>query len=293
MENFLHGVDWNAVVANLVAGATQVILVLILLAVANRVLCGLLTPALRRAVRAQMIGRPEIEAEKRAETVAAVIYHSLWIAVLFVGIIVILSAVGLNIVPVVAGVGIGGLALGLGAQSLVRDALYGLLILGENQYGKGDIIQIGTITGVVEELNLRRTVVRDLDGAVHSIPNGEVRISTNLTRDWSRVHLHVAILFGEDIERACETINRVGEALAADIEFQADILSPPRADRIESLSEKGLAIKVLGMVAPGAQWRVTSEFLRRITEAFAAERIEVPYPLASRLKPEPPKLNQP
>jgi small conductance mechanosensitive channel len=288
--DLLEGLELGVAARQVIGVAGQVLLVLVLLLVTNRVLRHAISPAIRRAVQAQMIGRPEIEAQKRAETVSSVVFHSLWIALVFVAIMLILSAVGLNVVPVVAGVGIGGLALGLGAQSLVRDAIYGLLILSENQYGKGDIIQVGQIMGVVEELNLRRTVVRDLDGAVHSIPNGEVRIATNLTRDWSRVHFHVAVLFGADIERASEIINRLGREIAQEPAFSPLVIEPPRAERVESLTDKGIAIKVLGVVAPGAQWSITSELLKRIAAAFAAERIEVAYPVASALKQELPKL---
>lgn len=290
MLALLDRIDWDSVISQLFTATVQVIFILILLAVGNRLLRHVLSPAVKRAVRAQMVGKPEIEAQKRAETITSVIYHTLWIALLTAALLVLLSTViGLNVAPLIAGIGVGGLAFGLGAQSLVRDAINGLFILSENQYAKGDIIRVGTITGVVEELNLRRTVVRDLDGAVHSIPNGEIRIATNLTRDWSGVHFHVAIVFGEDIERAMAIINRVGQELASDPAYRPYIVEVPRADRIEALDEKGVAIKVLGVVTPGCQWQVMSELRRRIVQAFVEERIEVPYPLASTLKTEAPK----
>jgi small conductance mechanosensitive channel len=293
MEELLGGFNPSVAASNILSVSGQILLVVLLLILMNRILRQVVGPAIRRAVQVQMMEKSEIEAQKRAETVSAVVYHSLWIVILFVGLMVVLSSLGLNIAPVIAGVGIGGLALGLGAQSLVRDVIAGLLILSENQFGKGDIIQVGTISGVVEGLNLRRTVVRDLDGAVHSIPNGEIKIATNLTRDWSRVHFHVSVLFGANVGRACEIINRIGREVAEEPAYSPLIIDAPRAERVESMTDKGLAIKVLGVVAPGAQWSITSELLKRIEAAFAEERIEVAYPVASSLKPEPPKADLP
>jgi small conductance mechanosensitive channel len=180
---------------------------------------------------------------------------------------------GFNVAPVIAGLGITGIAIGLGAQSLVRDAINGLFILAENQFGKGDMVKVAGVQGWVEEVNLRRTVLRDLDGTLHSVPNSEIKVSSNLTRGYSGVDLLVSIAAGTDVDTAIEAINEAGRDLVDDAEVGEDILEAPQVSRIETATAAALDVRVTGRVRPGAQWKVTSALRRRIIKAFDVQSI--------------------
>ena len=217
------------------------------------------------------------EQKKRSETLSRVIVGSLGVLIGVLAALVVLGEAGLPLGPLIAGAGIAGIALGFGAQSLVRDVLAGLFVILECQYGVGDAVRLAGVGGVVEDLNLRRTVLRDIDGVVHSIPNGEVRIASNLTRGWSSVNLDVSVGYEADLDRVREVLDRVGAELAADPEWAPVIVEPPGMLRVNAFEESGIAIKVLAKVKAMEQWKVTGELRRRIKIAFDAEGITIPY----------------
>lgn len=233
---------------------------------------------LTTTIRGRMEGRPEEEIEKRTQTLTAVFVRTAEIVLLLTALFMALPELGVNIAPVLAGVGIAGIALGFGAQTLVHDTINGLFILIENQYGIGDVVNVAGIGGLVEDVNLRRTVLRDLDGAVHSIPNSEIKVATNLTREWSRVNMNVSVAYGEDLDRVTEVVNRVGRELAEDQEFGPLIVTPPQVLRVEDFGESGIAIKILGDTKPIKQWDVMGEMRKRLKRAFDEEKIEIPFP---------------
>ncbi len=218
------------------------------------------------------------EQERRVETLAHVLVLSVQILIVVVAGFVVLGEAGFELAPLLAGAGIVGIAIGFGAQSLVRDFLAGVFILLENQYGKGDVVRLAGIAGSVEGLNLRRTVLRDIDGIVHTIPNGEIRTASNLTRSWSRVNVDVTVGYGEDIDRVTAVIDAVGEELAADPEWGPLIIEAPAVLRVNAFEESGVQLKVLGKVAPMKQWDVAGQLRRRIKAAFDGEGIEIPFP---------------
>lgn len=232
-----------------------------------------------RSVRVRGKGRrAREELAKRSRTLSSLLTHIIGVIILIVALFMILSEVGVDITPLLAGAGVAGIAIGFGAQSLIKDILNGLFILLEDQYNKGDVVQIAGIWGLVEEVNLRRTVLRDLDGAVHSIPNGEVTKSSNYTKDWSRVNLNIPVAYGEDLDHVMEVINRVGKELAEDEYFGAKILNAPQSLRVDNFGDSGIEIKVLGETKPLMQWEVTGELRRRLKKAFDEEGIEIPWP---------------
>jgi len=190
----------------------------------------------------------------------------------------ILSELGVNIGPLLAGAGIAGIAIGFGAQSLVRDVLSGLFIIMENQYGKGDVVRIADIAGLVEEVNIRRTILRDLDGIVHVVPNGEIRVASNFTKEYSRVNLNISVAYGEDLDHAMQVINRVGREMAEEEYWAEAILKPPEALRVDNLGDSGIDIKILGETKPIRQWEVMGELRKRLKKAFDEEGIEIPWP---------------
>ncbi len=165
---------------------------------------------IEKAVQRSRGDQTEEEVKKRAETLSGVLVASLQAVIIAVIFFMMLSDIGLNIAPMIAGVGVVGIAIGFGAQSLVKDIIAGLFILLENQYRRGDVVKIADASGLVEDINLRRTILRDMDGVVHSVPNGEIRVASNLTKGWSRVNLNIGVGYGTDLEKAIAVINRVG-----------------------------------------------------------------------------------
>jgi small-conductance mechanosensitive channel len=235
--------------------------------------------AIEKAVQRSRGDQTEEEVKKRAETLSGVLVASLQAIVIAVVTFMMLSEIGLNIAPMIAGVGVVGVAIGFGAQSLVKDIISGLFILLENQYRKGDVVKIADASGLVEDINLRRTLLRDMDGVVHSVPNGEIRVASNLTKGWSRVNLNIGVDYGTDLDRAIEVINRVGKELAEDPVWSAQILKPPQVLRVDNLGDSAIDIKILGDTKPMQQWAVTGELRLRLKKAFDKENIEIPWPI--------------
>ncbi|MDD5590475.1 MAG: mechanosensitive ion channel [Dehalococcoidales bacterium] len=218
------------------------------------------------------------ERTKRSQTLSSFLTGSATAVIVLVAVLMILSRVGINITPLLAAAGVVGIAIGFGAQSMVRDMLRGALILMQNQYNKGDVVRIAGITGLVEDVNIMRTVMRDLDGIVHSIPNGEVSTSSNYTKEWSRVNIDIPVAYGEDLDHVTEVINRVGASLAEDDIFGRMITTAPKVLRVSNFGESGIEIKVLGETKPLMQWDVTGELRKRVKKAFDQEGIEIPWP---------------
>ncbi|MFC1875583.1 mechanosensitive ion channel domain-containing protein [Chloroflexota bacterium] len=216
--------------------------------------------------------------EKRAKTLSNM---ATWTLGLLIGVIVlfmILSELGVNITPLLASAGVAGIAIGFGAQSLIKDFVSGVFILIEDQFNTGDVVEIAGISGTVEEVNLRRTVLRGLDGILHTIPNGTITTTSNYTRDWSRVKLDMPVAYGEDMEHVFAVINRVGKELAQDKHFKTLIKTPPQVLRVQNFGDSGIDIRILGDVRPMMQWEVTGELRKRLKKAFDEEGIEIPWP---------------
>jgi small-conductance mechanosensitive channel len=198
--------------------------------------------------------------------------------VAIVGLWVLQTAAGLDIGPAIAGLGIAGVALGFGAQSLVKDYLNGALILIENHYSKGDVVRIAGVSGTVEDLSLRRTTLRDLDGTVHTVPNGAIAVASNLTRTWARINLDVTVAYGTDIDRASEVVDGIGRELSGEGAWSQVFLEAPRVERVESLGEYGVILKILGTVRAEDRWNAAGELRKRLLAAFHANGIEIPRP---------------
>ena len=237
-----------------------------------------LSPAVRLAIREQMAGEPEIEIKKRIDTLSHVIYRTLLFVVMAVVVVTILPEFGVNAAALIAGLGLFGLAVGFGAQNLVKDVINGIFILAENQYGVGDVITVAGITGVVEDLNLRRTVLRDLDGVVHSVSHGQVEVTSNWTKSYSRVNLNVGVAYDSNLDHVIEVINRVGKELAADPAYASKITDPPHVLRVDNFGDSSIDLKIIGETAPIEQWGIMGELRLRLKKAFDAEGIEIPFP---------------
>lgn len=216
--------------------------------------------------------------EKRNETLMGVVVTTLRVAVMLLAGLIVLSELGVNIAPLLAGAGIAGLAIGFGAQSLVKDVIAGLFILFEDQYRKGDVVKVAGISGLVEDVNLRRTVLRDLDGVQHHIPNGEISSASNLTKQWSRVNLNIGVAYDTNLDRAIKVLNVAGMSLVEDAKWAKDIIKPPQVLRVDNFGDSAIEIKMLGETKPLRQWDVTGELRLRIKRAFDREGIVIPFP---------------
>jgi small conductance mechanosensitive channel len=241
---------------------------------------------------------PARELERRVTTIERLTVRVGGTLLTIIAMLMILRLFGLDIGPAVAGLGVVGIAVGLGAQTLVKDWLAGIFIVLENQFSAGDVVSIAGVDGTVEDFSLRRTTLRDLDGTVHSVPNGQIGVASNHTRVWARVNLDIAVAYDADTERATAIIDEVGAGLAEDPAWRDRLLEPPTVVRVNALGETGLTLKVLGQVQAAEQWAVAGELRKRILAAFSREGIEMPYPRrvmvtrpaagATASEPEPP-----
>ena len=217
------------------------------------------------------------ELHKRQGTIESLLVNFVRFFVAIIASLMILETTfRLDIGPAIAGLGIVGIAVGLGTQHLVRDYLNGALILIENQFAIGDVVNVAGIGGTVEDFTLRRTILRDLNGTVHTVPNGEITVASNLTRAWARVNERVQVVYGSDITRATEVIDGIGREMAADPEWGPQIIEPPHVERVNELGEHGVVLLVLGKVRAASQWAVAGELRRRLLIAFAQHGISMP-----------------
>lgn len=214
----------------------------------------------------------------RRRTLRAVAESVLRGTVLVLGGLLLLSNLGLDVTALLAGAGVAGLALSFAAQNLIRDFLNGFFILLEDQYGVGDIVQIGSVGGQVERFTLRLTVLRDLEGRVHFLPNSEVRQVTVLTQEWSRAVVDVSVAYKEDLDRVLAVFRDEVERFHQDPEWRERFTEPPEVLGVQALGESGVVIRVLFNTKPAQQWPVAREFRRRIKNRLDREGMEIPYP---------------
>jgi small-conductance mechanosensitive channel len=266
------------VVAWLIEHGIPILIIVVVGAVLWFALNKFLPPIVRRAVARAKYKESKEGMEKRANTLLAIFKGIGRVFIVIVAVMMILPELGVDIVPVLAGFGIAGVAIGFGAQYLIRDLIAGIFIILENQYRVGDVVRVADIGGLVEEVTLRKTVLRDLDGIVHHVPNGEIKAASNFTRHFSRVNLNVSVGYGTDLDHAISVINRVGKELAEDAKWRKVIKSPPQVLRVDNLGDSGIDIKILGDVKPIEQWAVMGELRLRLKKAFDAEGIEIPWP---------------
>ncbi len=255
------------------------VLAIVIIAVVLRYLLRRFVPLLiERSISRQMKKRPKGEMKKRANTLSSVFVNTGTIIIVIFAIFTMLPEFGVNIAAMLAGLGIVGIAIGFGAQSLIKDLLAGTFILLEDQYRVGDVVNVAGIGGLVEEIGLRRTILRDLDGIVHSIPNSEIKVASNFTKGYSRVNLNISVAYGEDLDRVIEVINRVCKEMAEEPKWSADFVSTPKVLRVDKLGDSGVDIKILGDTQPLRQWDVMGELRLRIKRTFDKEGIEIPWP---------------
>jgi small conductance mechanosensitive channel len=224
-------------------------------------------------------------AHRRAETIALVLRSIGRAVVLSIATLLVLGELQLDLGPLLAGAGIVGVAVGFGSQALVKDFLSGVFMLIEDQFGVGDVIDTGVAVGVVESVSLRTTRLRDVEGVVWHVPNGEIRRVGNKSQDWSRAVLDILVSHGADLGRVQEIIKREADALWQDDEWASIVLDEPELVGVENVGAGGITIRLVVRTKPADQWKVQRSLRRRITEAFVAEGIAVPR-LPEAISPE-------
>lgn len=236
----------------------------------------LVSKIIRRLVRQGGFSK---EAEvKRENTLIRVMGGTLIIIIWVIVFLTILSEAGFAIGPLLAAAGVAGIAVGFGGQYLIRDIISGIFIILENQYRTGDIVCFDATCGLVEDMTLRMTTLRDLDGTVHHVPHGEVKKVSNLTKYYSRVNLNIGVSYETDLEHVIGVINRVGNELAEDPEWKEAIITPPQFLRVDDFANSAVILKILGDTQPIRQWDVTGELRKRLKIAFDKEGIVIPFP---------------
>jgi small conductance mechanosensitive channel len=196
---------------------------------------------------------------------------------------------GIQLGPLLATAGIGALAIGFGAQSLVKDVISGFFIILENQYRIGDVIQVAGVSGLVESVSLRKTVLRDLEGRVHTIPNGEIKVVSNFSKEWSQAVVDIGVSYREDIDHVIDLLTQIGMELEAEEPYKSAILEPVRILGVERFEESELVVRMIVKTAPLKQWDVGRELRRRIKNRFDEKEIQIPFPHRVLLWGEPKK----
>jgi Small-conductance mechanosensitive channel len=272
---------WSDILPFLVREVLPVLLVIIVAIIALRLarlfVRGIVKALLdREATEGTAQELSAVELKKRMDTLDTLGSNTLQFFIVVIAGLMVLGRIGLDIGPAVAGFGVIGIAVGFGAQSLVRDYLNGSLILIENQFARGDVVRIAGVAGTVEDFTLRRTTLRDLDGVVHTVPNGEIHVASNLTRVWSRINQDVTVAYGTDIDKAIEVVDNVGREMAGDPIWKRRVLEAPRVERIAALAENGVTLKILGTVRAADQWAAAGDLRKRLLVAFKEHGIEIP-----------------
>lgn len=271
--NLLDAIDWHEFLP--------------LLRTAGRVIVILLLAALMMSVSRRIIQRVRLamqrhahtaEQAKRIDTIGRVFRYVAAVVIGLIATMLVLSEVGISIAPILGAAGVVGVAVGFGAQSLVKDFFSGFFILLENQVRVGDVVEVAGKSGLVEEITLRYVRMRDFDGNVHFVPNGEITIVSNFTLDFAYSVVDVGVAYRENIDEALEVMREVGAELRRDPAFAARILSDIEVVGVERLAESAIVLRCRFKVLPIEQWNVRREYFRRIKAAFDRAGIDIAFP---------------
>ncbi|MFA6713236.1 MAG: mechanosensitive ion channel family protein [Bacteroidales bacterium] len=254
---------------------------IVIIAVAAYLLNKILIKIIKRAIIVSIKkynNDVETEGKKREETLIRIFSGITRGTIIIIALLIILTELGIKIAPILAGAGIVGVAVGFGAQYLIKDLISGLFIIIENQYRVGDVVNFDGIGGLVEDITLRMTTLRDLDGTVHHIPHGNIKSVSNLSKEYARINLNIGISYSSNLEHVIMVVNKTGNELAEDPAWKDAIIKAPQFLRIDDFADSAIIIKILGETKPIQQWEVTGELRKRIKIAFDTEGIEIPFP---------------
>lgn len=260
----------------LVEHGINILLILILMFV----LIKIAHAATERFYRRYKKGKREADDEfrKKADTLSSITASVLTIIIIIIAAITLMGELDIPIGPVLASAGIVGVALGFGAQHLVKDVISGFFILLDDQIRVGDVVQIAGKGGLVEKINLRMTILRDLAGNVHYVRNGEIDVVTNMTKEYSRYVFEVGVAYREDVDEVIEVIKQVDETMRNDSQFKDDILEPVEILGLDQFADSAIIIKARTKTKPIKQWSIGREFNKRLKKMFDEKDIEIPFP---------------
>ena len=258
--------------------APRIILIILISSLADRFFKYIIPTVVEFQIRNHSDNDLESEQSKNIETLGSVLTKVVSLLILFFASFMILGEIGIDLAPLLLAAGVVGIAVGFGAQNLVRDVFSGVFIILENQYRVGDIVKIAGIGGLVEDINLRRTILRDLDYRQHYIPNGEIRTASNYTKDKSRVNFNIGVSYNENLDHVLATLNTIGEEMSRDDEWKSVILDPIRAIRVDNFGDSSIDIRILGETIPMRQWDAAGEYRLRVKRVFDELGIEIPFP---------------
>jgi len=219
-------------------------------------------------------GLPSAMRSQQLRTISSVVYSVGLFIIIFVAALQILPLLGINMGPLLASAGIAGVAVGFGAQTLVHDFINGFFILVENQYDIGDVVRIAGVQGSVEQMTLRRTVLRDADGTVHNVPSSQITVVSNMTRDWTQLALHISVAYHSDSDQVIKLLQQVGAEIAADPAFADKIVAKPEVPGIEKVAGDEVDYLMLLKARPGTQDMIRRELRRRIKACFEKNNIQ-------------------
>lgn len=254
-----------------------VVLIIIGAYIVRRFSGAIIEKAIRAAIVSNKFISPEAE-KKREDTLITTFNNTLSVVIWIVAAMMILQEAGVAIGPLLAAAGIAGVALGFGGQYLIRDVISGLFIIMENQYRVDDVVCFGNTCGVVEDITIRMTTLRDLDGNVHHVPHGGISTVKNFSKEFARINIDVGVGYDSDMEHVEKVVNNVGEELANDPAWKDKIKEAPKFLRITKFADSAIEVKILGDTKPNEQWAVAGEFRKRLKVAFDKEGIEIPFP---------------
>lgn len=259
----------------------NILLIIALAWVAHSFLSRFITQLIKKTVRHDLFPS-EIDRKKRLRTLSGLINTTVQVAIWIIATMMIISELGIDTAPLVASAGVVGVALGFGAQSLIKDFVSGIFIIIENQYRVGDIVQLNTantpmlpVLGKVEAITIRTTIIRDIGGELIHVPNGVINVTVNKSIDYSRINEDIVVGMDTDLEQLEHVVNHVGEQLKALPKFDRIITEAPRVERIEGFRDNGVVVKIRGKTMAGEQWHVKTELYSRLKKAFEKNGIKL------------------
>jgi moderate conductance mechanosensitive channel len=270
------GVEAQALGAWFFVSGMRVVLIVVLSWLLVRIIGGAVARLEIEAARGTSLDA--IERSKRVRTLGNLVYNTIGVVVGVAAVLMVLRELDVDILPLLTGAGIVGLAIGFGAQSLVKDVISGFFLIFENQVRVGDVANINGTGGLVEAITMRTVVLRDLNGTVHVFPNGSINTLANLTKDFSFAVLDVGVAYKEDTDRVVEVLRAAGAELHEDERVGPSIMAPLEVLGVDAFAESAVVLRVRFKTLPLKQWEVAREFRRRVKQAFDREGIEFPYP---------------
>ncbi len=270
-QKHLHDVllDWREDWLNFVRHLPAIVLIVVVAFVALRIVRALIRRISKLSTDRLATGLRE----QQIRTLASVLNSVVTVVIIFVTILLVLQKIDVNIGPLLASAGVAGLAIGFGAQTLVHDYINGFFVLLEDQYNLGDTVRLAGFKGTVEHMTLRRTVLRDDDGTVHVIPNSQITVVSNMTRNWAQLSLKVVVAYEEPSDRVMNLLQQVGEDVRQEPQFAEDILDVQVAG-IDRVGNGETEYLVLVKTRPNKQWGISREFRKRIKECFEKNNVK-------------------